>query len=125
MLHALVHHAAPAAIRAPQALANSLAQAFNVSPEHGQLTITSTLPGGGDVGDMWTAMEVSGSLSKHMDTIASERGATTRGRGCACVRSHLQHACIMALCVWRDPCLALCCWHLPQVRCCRTCCPTC
>lgn len=34
------------------------------------ITITSSLPSGGDVGGVWAAMELAGSLQKHMQSVA-------------------------------------------------------
>lgn len=57
-----------------QALESSLAEAFDVNRAAATISITSTLPSGGDVGDVWAAMELAGSLDKHLQSVASEWG---------------------------------------------------
>lgn len=58
-----------------QALASSLSQAFDVDLNSQIINISSTLPSGGDVADVWAAMQLSGSLEKHMQSVASESQA--------------------------------------------------
>ena len=43
-----------------------------MSREHQTITITCTLPSGGDVADVWAAMALAGSLGKHMQYVAGE-----------------------------------------------------
>lgn len=57
-----------------QALESSLAEAFDVNRAATTISISSTLPSGGDVGDVWAAMELAGSLDKHLQSVASEWG---------------------------------------------------
>lgn len=59
-----------------QALESSLAEAFDVSRDNQCITITSSLPSGGDVGGVWAAMELAGSLQKHMQSVAGRRSDT-------------------------------------------------
>jgi hypothetical protein len=54
-----------------QALESSLAEAFDCALDHGLITITSSLPGGGDVADLWGAMELAGIADRHLEAIAS------------------------------------------------------
>jgi hypothetical protein len=54
-----------------QALESSLAEAFDCALDHGVITITSGLPGGGDVGDLWGAMELAGVAERHLTISAS------------------------------------------------------
>jgi hypothetical protein len=58
-----------------QALTSSLAQAFDVDVNSQIINISSTLPSGGDVVDVWAAMQLSGSLEKHMQSVTSESQA--------------------------------------------------
>jgi hypothetical protein len=55
-----------------QALESSLAEAFDCALDHGVITIASSLPGGGDVGDLWGAMELAGVAERHLTIIAGE-----------------------------------------------------
>ncbi|WIA09183.1 hypothetical protein OEZ85_008594 [Tetradesmus obliquus] len=55
-----------------EALESSLAEAFDCALDHGVITITSALPGGGDVGDLWGAMELAGSAERHLAAIADK-----------------------------------------------------
>lgn len=73
-----------------QALESSLAEAFEVARQHQTFTITSTLPSGGDVGDVWAAMELAGLLSKHMQSVAGKclRGWESHCMSLAAGHSH-------------------------------------
>jgi hypothetical protein len=53
-----------------QALESSCREAVDVPAEGGVMTITSTLPSGGDIGELWSAMKVAGLLDKHCQWIA-------------------------------------------------------
>jgi hypothetical protein len=55
-----------------QALESSLAEAFDANRQAHTISITSTLPSGGDVGDVWSAMQLAGSISKHLQSVAGE-----------------------------------------------------
>ena len=56
-----------------QALESSCHEAVDVPAEGGVMTITSTLPSGGDIGELWSAMKVAGLLDKHCQWIAGVR----------------------------------------------------
>jgi hypothetical protein len=64
----------------PQALESSLAEAFDVNRSAATISITSMLPSGGDVGDVWAAMELTGSADKHLQAVASEWGVESGSR---------------------------------------------
>lgn len=56
----------------PQALESSLAEAFDVSRESHSINITCSIPSGGDVAAVWSAMALAGSLSKHVQGVAGK-----------------------------------------------------
>lgn len=59
-----------------QALESNLAEACDLGRDTlaaGIITITCSLPGGGDVGDLWAAMELAGMADKHLAAIAGEK----------------------------------------------------
>lgn len=61
-----------------QALQASLSQVFDAPAGTHCITISSSLPAGGDVSDMWAAMELLGCLSQHMQAVA---GAHMQSQG--------------------------------------------
>ncbi|KAF6266527.1 hypothetical protein COO60DRAFT_1654215 [Scenedesmus sp. NREL 46B-D3] len=55
-----------------EALEGGLAEAFDCALDHGVITINSSLPCGGDVGDLWGAMELAGCAERHLADIADK-----------------------------------------------------
>lgn len=55
-----------------EALESSLAEAYDVSAEGCVITINCTLPSGGDVGQVWEAMELAGCADKHLAGVAGK-----------------------------------------------------
>lgn len=53
-----------------QALESSFSEAFDAVPDHGVITVTCALPSGGDVGDLWEAMEKADMQDKYLRTVA-------------------------------------------------------
>lgn len=60
-----------------QALESSFNEAFEAVPDHGVITITCSLPSGGDVGELWEAMENAELEEKHLRTVAGDLGCFT------------------------------------------------
>lgn len=58
-----------------QALTSSLAQALDINLGGQVIGIRSTLASAGDVADVWAAMQLSGSLERHMQSVAGESQA--------------------------------------------------
>lgn len=57
-----------------QALEAACQEAVDVSIEGRVLTITTALPSGGDVGDLWAALELAGMEGSHLQWVAGEEG---------------------------------------------------
>jgi hypothetical protein len=54
----------------PQALEAACQEAVDVSVEGRVLTITAALPSGGDVADLWAALELAGMAGRHLEWVA-------------------------------------------------------
>lgn len=80
-MHALRFAPAASSCLACQALEASLAEAFDVSLEGGVITISSSLPSGGDVGELWAALALAGLADKQLTRIAGARRRRGGGGG--------------------------------------------
>jgi hypothetical protein len=65
----LLAHAGPAP-PSNQALEAACQEAVDVSVEGRVLTVTAALPSGGDVGDLWAALELAGMAGRHLEWVA-------------------------------------------------------